>query len=71
MRLAGTGRLAAAGTAGAPKRALPNQFRCQTSKPFRLTEKARPWAVENLPDSTGLSPNRRHHVRWRRSGNSE
>ena len=27
---------------------LPNQFRCQTSKPFRFTEKARPRAVRNL-----------------------
>jgi hypothetical protein len=28
---------------------LPNQFRCQTSKPYRLIEKARPKAVRNLP----------------------
>ena len=44
--------------------ALPNQFRCQTSKPSCLTKKARTEAVGNLPEQSrktgGLSPDRRH-----------
>ena len=32
--------------------ALPNQFRCQTSKLVRFIEAARPQAVENLPDQS-------------------
>jgi hypothetical protein len=54
-------RLAATGTGMRFRCALPNQFRCQTSKPCRFIEKARPEAVENLPDVTGLSPDRRLH----------
>ena len=38
--------LAAAGTGMRLRCALPNQFRCQTSKPSRFIGKARPWAVK-------------------------
>jgi hypothetical protein len=57
--------LATAGTEMRFRCALPNQFRCQTSKPFRFIEKARPEAVETCRNSlerlASLSPDRRHH----------
>jgi len=66
-------RLTAAGMAKErPKCALPNQFRCQTSKPFRLRKKIPPWGGKNLPmllacSLIGVIACR---FRWRRSGNS-
>ena len=57
--------------------ALPNQFRCQTSKPSRLfLRTARSKALETCQSNSrrnwlSLSPVRRHFFKWHRTGNKK